>query len=214
VLAGYNAMIPYLCPELPDRQREALALAVKVPIIYSNVLLRNWQAWKKIGIGAVTAPGSYHANALLDFPVSLGGYEFSRSPEDPIAVHMERFEKAANTGLTPREQFRAGRHRMLATPFSEIEREIRTQLTGTLESGGFDPARDIEAITVNRWSHGYAYMYNPMFDAMDAGDEPPHVIARARFGRIAVANSDAGAMPTIDSAIDQAHRAIEDLART
>jgi spermidine dehydrogenase len=213
VLAGYNAMIPYLCPELPARQREALGLAVKVPILYSNVLLRNWQAWHELGIGAVSAPGSYHANAMLDFPVSLGGYEYSGGPDQPILVHMERFGKCASPGLTPREQFRAECHRQLATPFAEIEREIRTQLSGTLSSGGFDPARDIEAITVNRWAHGYAYGYNPLFDDVDAAGEPPHVIGRARFGRIAIANSDAGARATIDSAIDQAHRAIEDLAR-
>jgi spermidine dehydrogenase len=212
VLAGYNAMIPYLCPELPDRQREALALAVKIPILYSTVLLRNWQAWKEIGIAAVSAPGSYHANAMLDFPVSLGGYEFSGTPDDPIVVHMERFGKFANSGATPREQFRAQRYRMLGTPFSEIEREIRIQLTGTLASGGFDPARDIEAITVNRWAHGYANSYNLLFDSVDAADELPHVIGRARFGRVAVANSDAGARATVDTAIDQAHRAIEDLA--
>jgi spermidine dehydrogenase len=213
VLAGYNAMIPYLCPELPKRQREALGLAVKIPILYSNVLLRNWQAWHKLGIGAVSAPGSYHANAMLDFPVSLGGYEHSGGPDEPILVHMERFGKCASPGLTPREQFRAERHRLLVTPFAEIERQIRTQLTGTLSSGGFDPARDIEAITVNRWAHGYAYSYNPLFDDVDAAGEPPHVIGRARFGRIAIANSDAGARATLDSAIDQAHRAIEDLAR-
>ncbi len=213
VLAGYNAMIPYLCPELPARQREALALAVKVPILYSNVLLRNWQAWHEIGIGAVSAPGSYHANAMLDFPVSLGGYEYSGGPDEPILVHMERFGKCASPGLTPRQQFRAERHRLWVTPFAEIEREIRTQLTGTLSSGGFDPARDIEAITVNRWAHGYAYSTNPLFDDVDAAGEPPHVIGRARFGRIAIANSDAGARATVDSAIDQAHRAIEELAR-
>lgn len=212
VLACYNAMIPYLCPELPTRQREALALAVKVPILYSTVLLRNWQAWKKLGIGAAMAPGSYHANAELDFPVSMGGYEFSGGPDEPIVVHMERFGKSSGAALTPREQYRAERHRMLATPFSEIEREIRTQLTGTLASGGFDPARDIEAITVNRWAHGYAYWYNTLFDPEVAGEERPHVIARARFGRIAVANSDAGAGATLDTAIDQAHRAIEELS--
>ena len=212
VLAGYNAMIPYLCPELPERQREALALAVKVPILYSTVLLRNWRAWKEIGIAAVSAPGSYHANAMLDFPVSFAGYEFSASPDDPIVVHMERFGKTPGTALTPREQFRAERHRMLATPFSQIEREIRTQLAGMLASGGFDPARDIEAITVNRWAHGFANYYNPLFDPDDSAGEPPHVIGRARFGRIAVANSDAGARATLDSAIDQAHRAIEELA--
>jgi spermidine dehydrogenase len=213
VLAGYNAMIPYLCPELPARQREALAIAVKEPIIYSTVLLRNWRAWKELGIGAVSAPGSYHANTLLDFPVSMGGYEFSASPDDPIAVHMERFGKTADPALPPPEQFRAVRYRMLGTPFSEIEREIRNQLTGTLASGGFDPARDIEAITVNRWAHGYSNYYNPMFDSYEEADEPPHVIGRARFGRIAVANSDAGARATVDTAIDQAYRAVEDLAQ-
>jgi spermidine dehydrogenase len=211
VLAGYNAMIPHLCPELPERQREALALAVKTPILYSNVLLRSWQAWKELGVAAVSAPGSYHANALLDFPVSMGGYQFSESPEAPIVVHMERFPENSVPALAPREQYRAERHRMLATPFSDVEREIRKQLAGMLASGGFDPARDIEAITVNRWAHGYTYMYNATFDPVTSGAEAPHVIGRARFGRIAIANSDAGARPTLDSAIDQAHRAIEDL---
>jgi len=211
VLAGYNAMVPFLCPELPARQREALALAVKTPILYSNVLVRNWKAWKALGIGAVSAPGSYHANAILDFPVSLGGYEFSAGPDEPILIHMERFAKNASPGLSPREQHRAERYRMLTTPFAEIEYGIRTQLTGMLSSGGFDPARDIEAITVNRWAHGYSYSYNPLFDDVESIDELPHVIGRARFGRIAIANSDAGARATIDSAIDQAHRAIEEL---
>jgi spermidine dehydrogenase len=211
VLAGYNAMIPHLCPELPRRQREALALAVKSPILYSTVLLRDWQAWSRLGIGAVAAPGSYHANAMLDFPVSLGGYEFSGSPDEPIVVHLERFGKVDEAGLTPREQFRAERRGLLATPFPEIEREIRTQLTGMLSGGGFDPARDIEAITTNRWAHGYAYFYNPLFDELDSPAELPHVIGRAPFGRIAIANSDAGARANIDSSIAEAHRAIEEL---
>jgi spermidine dehydrogenase len=211
VLAGYNEMIPHLCPEMPERQRQALALAVKTPILYSTVLLRNWHAWKELGIGAVSAPGSYHANAMLDFPVSLGERPFSSGPDQPIAVHMERFGKAP-PGLSPREQFRSERLRMLTTPFTDIEREIRIQLTGMLSAGGFDPSRDIEAITVNRWAHGYAYSYNPIFDDVEDRDALPHVIGRARFGRIAVANSDAGARATIDTAIAQAHRAINELA--
>jgi spermidine dehydrogenase len=212
VLAGYNAMIPHLCPELGRKQKQALSLCVKTPILYTTVLLRSWRAWKELGIGAVSCPGSYHANALLDFPVDLGGYRFSSSPDQPILVHMERFGKPATPGLAPREQYRAERHRLLATPFAEIEREIRIQLDGMLAPGGFDAVRDIEAITVNRWAHGYSYMYNPLFDDLSDPASLPHVIGRARFGRIAIANSDAGARPTIDSAIDQAHRAIAELA--
>jgi spermidine dehydrogenase len=214
VLAGYNAMIPYLCPEMGQEQKEALAQSVKAPILYSTVLLRNWHAWKELGIGAVASPGCYHANALLDFPVDLGGYKFSSGPDQPIAVHMERFGKATEPGLTPRDQYRAVRRQLLATPFQEIELEIRTQLTGMLSPAGFDPSRDIEAITVNRWAHGYAYGYNPLFDDLSQPDALPHVIGRARLGRIAIANSDAGGRATIDTAIDQAHRAVGELARS
>ena len=211
VLAGYNAMIPYLCPQLPKAQREALALAVKSPIVYTSVLLRNWRAWKTLELGAVVAPGSYHGVAMLDFPVSLGGYQFSQSPDDPIIVHMERFARGPNAGGTKREQFRAGRYELLTTPYETIERSIRTQLTGMLAPGGFEPARDIAAITVNRWPHGYAYYYSPMFDPEYADGEAPHEIGRKRFGRIAIANSDAGASASVDAAIDQAHRAVGEL---
>jgi spermidine dehydrogenase len=214
VLACYNMMIPHLCPELPAPQREALALQVKTPILYTNVALRNWQAWKKLGIGAAIAPGSYHVNAMLDFPVSLGGYSFAEGPDDPIVVHMERFPHRSNMGLTPRDQHRLGRYELLSTTFETLERNVRGQLAGMLSAGGFDPARDIEGITVNRWAHGYAYWYNPLFDTYyeDRDDERyPHVQARKRFGRIAIANSDSGARAMLESAVEQGHRAVAEL---
>jgi spermidine dehydrogenase len=211
VLAGYNAMIPALCPELPKAQREALALAVKVPILYTNVLLRDWKAWKKLGLAAVTAPGSYHALSILDFPMSFGGYEFSHGPDEPIVVHMERFASKRVEGLAPREQHRVGRHELLRTSFETMEREIRSQLAGTLGGGGFDPARDIAAITVNRWAHGYASWPNQFADPHYEDGQYPHQIGRQRFGRIAIANSDAAGDAIIDAAIDQAHRAVGEL---
>jgi spermidine dehydrogenase len=214
VLACYNNMIPYLCPELPAPQREALALQVKTPMLYTTVAVRNWRAWKKLGIGAAAAPGSYHINAMLDFPVSLGGYRFARGPDDPIAVHMERFPHQSNSGLTGREQRRLGRFELLATTFEFIERNVRSQLAAMLSAGGFDPARDIKGITVNRWAHGYSYWYNPLFDRVYEDDDDeryPHMRARKRFGRVAIANADAGASAMFESAIEQAHRAVTEL---
>jgi spermidine dehydrogenase len=215
VLACDHAMIPYLCPGLPAPQREALAMQVKTPMLYTTVALRNWQAWKKLGIGATVAPGSYHINAMLDFPVSIGGYAFAKSPDDPIAVHMERFPHRSNEGLTLREQCRIGRREMLATSFETIERSIRGQLAGMLGDGGFDPARDIEGITVNRWPHGYSYTwYNPLFDPVyeeDDDERYPHFRARKRFGRIAIANADAGANAMFETAVEQGYRAVTEL---
>jgi spermidine dehydrogenase len=199
---------------LSQAQREALSGQVKTPILYTNVALRNWRAWKKLGIGAVSAPGGYHVNAMLDFPVSVGDYEFAGSPDDPIIVHMERFPHRNNEGLGKREQLRLGQYELLSTPFETIERNVRMQLAGILAGGGFDPARDIQGITVNRWAHGYAYMYDwleePYYDNWD-DERYPHVRARKPFGRIAIANSDAGASASVDSAVAQAYRAVGEL---
>lgn len=215
VLACYNAIIPKLCPQLPEQQRKALARQVKAPMLYTSVALRNWQAWSKLGVGAITSPGSYHTVSMLDFPVSLGGYEFSESPDDPVIVHMERFFHRNNEGLGRAEQHRLGRHELLATSFETIERNVRNQLTGMLAGGGFDPGRDIEGITVNRWAHGYSRGYNPIYETTyeDRDDERyPHVQARKPFGKITIANSDAAASALMPAAVEQAYRAISELA--
>jgi spermidine dehydrogenase len=214
ILACNNAMIPYIAPDLPETQREALAGQVRTPNLYTNVALGNWRAWKKLGMGAVSAPNGYHANAMLDFPVSLGGYNFSGNPDEPIIVHMERFPHRNNEGLNKREQFRLGRYELLSTPYATIERHVRQQLADILAGGGFDPARDIEGITVNRWAHGYSYYYDWLEDPWyeDWDDERyPHVRARKPFGRVAIANSDAGASADFDTAVVQAYRAVSEL---
>ena len=103
---------------------------------------------------------------------------------------------------------------MLTTSFAAIERNIRKQLAGMLGEGGFDPAREIQGITVNRWAHGYADFYNwledPWYGDKD-NERYPHVRGRQPFGRIAIANSDAGASAMLESAVDQAYRAIAEL---
>jgi spermidine dehydrogenase len=214
VLACYNSIIPYLCPELPQPQREALAHQVKSPILATNVALSNWQAWKKQGISYVLCPGSYHVAASLDFPVSLGDYSYSGGPDEPVVVRMWRYPHVNNQELTDREQYRRGRYELLSTSFETIERNIRTQLGGMLGEAGFDPATDIKGITTNRWAHGYSYWYNPLFDTVydDYSDERyPHMRARKRFGRITIANCDAAADAMFEAAVEQAHRAVTEL---
>jgi spermidine dehydrogenase len=210
VLACYNAIVRFLCPDLPASQRKALELAGKSPIIYTNVLLNNWRPWKKLGIGCASAPGSYHGTVFLDFPVSIGDYQFSQNPDQPIIVHMERFPKGNDNSASMADQLRAGRYELFSTSFEHIEREIRTQLSGMLSGSGFDAARDIEAITVNRWGHGYTDWYNPVDTEYAEGNEP-HVIGRQRHGRVVIANADAGARAIMHASIDQAYRAISEL---
>ena len=215
IMACYHSVIPSICPELPATQREAMALQVKVPILYTNVALTNWRAWKNLGLGAFVAPGGYHINAMLDFPVSLGGYDYASSPDDPIVVHMERFPHGREPGMSKRDRLRVGRRELLETPFSTIESAIREELAEALGAGGFDSERDIAGITVNRWAHGYSYDYSDLEDeTYDDWDDPryPHVRARKRWGRIAIANSDADANAMLEAAVEQAYRAVEELA--
>jgi len=209
VLACWNMAIPYLCPDLPEKQKEALHYLVKVPLVYASVGLRNWKAFRKLGISNIYCPGAYWNAVNLNWAVNIGEYRSPRSPEEPILVHLSR--TPCKPGLPAREQHKAGRMELLVTPFEIFERKIRDQLVHMLIEGGFDAARDVEAITVNRWPHGYGYEYNPLFDPDWAEGEAPHMVGRKRFGRIAIANSDSAATAYTDVAIDQAHRAVGEL---
>src|SRR6266550_2565054 len=213
VLACWHMVIPYICSELTDKQKEALASAAKVPLLYTNVALRDWKSFQKVGASSVYAPGGYHSFMTLDLPVSIGGYQCSRKPEEPIVVHM--MKTPCEPGLPARDQHRIGRTELFTTTFETMERNIRDQLARTLGPGGFDPARDISAITVNRWPHGYAYEYNSLWDKFWLeGGETPCEIARKPFGRLAIANADAGAYAYTDSAIDHAYRAVQEIMRS
>ncbi len=212
VLACWHTVIPALCPELPAAQKTALDYAIKVPLIYTNVFIRQWTAFQKLGIQRVSMPGMCHTSANLDFPVSLGTYKHQTDPAQPVVLHLSK--AACKPGLPTRAQHRAGRAELLSTSFETIERGIRDSLGRALGGGGFDPARDILGITVNRWPHGYAYQYNSLEDDFWVnGGEQPCAVARKPFGRIAIANADAAAYSYTDAAIDHGHRAVEELLK-
>jgi spermidine dehydrogenase len=210
VLACWHTVIPTICPELPPAQKDALDYAIKVPLVYTNVFIRRWTAFQKLGVQRISMPGMWHTSVNLDFPVSLGAYRHQTNPAEPVVLHLSK--AACRPGLPAREQHRAGRRELLATSFETIERSIRDQLGRALAAGGFDPAADILGITINRWPHGYAYQYNSLEDGFWLnGGEPPCIVARRPYGRIAIANSDAAAYAYTDAAIDHGHRAVQDL---
>ena len=213
VLACWNAVIPYICDEIPQAQKEALSYGVKAPLVYTGVLVSNWKSFADAGISRVTAPGGYHPSIGLQPMLDMGSYRTARSPDEPIVVRMSCYYSAP--GLSRRDQHRAGRTELLTTSFDTFEYHIRDQLTRILGPTGFDDERDILGITVNRWPHGYAYSYNPLFDpqewAYTTTADRPAVIGRQPIGRITIANADAAASPHTDAAINEAYRAISEL---
>lgn len=209
LLACYNMMIPYLCPDLPQKQRDALKYLVKAPLVYTHVAIANWTSFQRLGVHQIVSPGSYHCFTMLDFPVSLGDYHASSSPEEPIVLFMLR--TPCKPGLPKRDQHRLGRVELMNTSFATFERNIREQLATMLGSAGFDPARDIHGITVNRWAHGYAFSPDPLSDPDWKEEEKPWVVGRKPFGRITIANSDSAANAETDAAIDEAYRAVHEI---
>jgi spermidine dehydrogenase len=196
-------------PELPSAQKDALAYPVKVPMMYTNVLLRNWTAFQKLGVSQISAPGMYYTYVALDPGTKVGGYSGAGSPEEPILLHMIR--NPNKPGLPRKEQNRLGQQELLTASFADFELQIRRQLDRMLRGGGFDAARDIAAITVNRWPYGYAYTYDTLADPDLPPEQRPHILGRRRFGRITIANSDAGAAAFTNQAIDEANRAVQEL---
>ncbi len=209
IMACYNAVIPFLCPDLPDAQKEALSRAVKAPLSYVKILVPNWRPFAELGLEFVYYTKEFYKQVELDYPVSLGDYECAQTPDDPMILHMCHVHHSPD--IQGPEQWREARRRLSSTPFDVFEHHVREQLDQALSSAGFDAERDIHAITVNRWPHGYAYSPDLLWEPDYASDEDkPWVRGRKRFGRIAIANSDAGASATTESAIDQGWRAVQE----
>jgi len=133
VLACWNMMIPYLCPQLPERQKEALRYLVKVPLVYTNVAVSNRQPFLTLGVSRIHCPGSFHSSVRLNPVTDIGSYRAPRSPDAPILVQMVR--TPCRPGLPERDQHRAGRAELLATGFATFEERIRDQLGRMLGPG-------------------------------------------------------------------------------
>ncbi len=227
ILACDNSMIPYICPELPDEQREALLLADRAVNMMTTVLVRTWTSFERLGITGVDSPGMFYNTFNLRTPRHFGTYRPELDPAKPALVglqspsgvlHHSTMVRELFGGNPPapgtplREQLAALRTHMLGTSFEDFERRIREQLARVLSPGGFDPARDIEAITINRWPHGFAMGTNALFDPAEwTGENHPTVVGHQPFGRITIANSDAAGLSLAQAAMDEGYRAATEL---
>ena len=212
VLACYHSVIPHLCPTMPDTQKIALQYQVKMPLILTNVLLRNSEALDKLGVDAISCPGRLHARLFLFKGLHTGGYQRPDSAGEAVSLVFWGSVSPPEDAVDIRSQLRGSRQKLLELSFEDFEREVRTVLDGLLGPAGFDVAEDILAITVNRWPHGYAYEYMQLWDPKWNPGEAPHEIARKPFGSVTIANSDSGASAYTHVAIDQAWRAVDELA--
>jgi spermidine dehydrogenase len=211
VLACNNNVIPHLCPEMNEDQKEGLSFGVRVPFVYANVLIDNGRAFSKLGATITQCPYDSFQWVAAAPTMTTGGYEPPRSPDDPMVIFMMGSPTPADGQKgTTRELLKVGRHHVYVTTFESYEKEIREQLQSILGKNGFDHERDVKAITVNRIPHGYAYWYQGLDDPEWAEGQAPHEVGRKQFGRISIANTDSEVAPLMNAAFDAAHRAVEE----
>lgn len=219
VMACFNAMIPHMCPELPEEQKAALRKLVRQPHHMTTVALNNWRSFAKARLNYVsfpTMPGLHQ-----DFTGPLGGYEVPclgvdqrvSHPDEPLIITAWA-NWADTSGLPPRDSFRVGRHRHVNLTEADYRQDLETKLQRVLGPYGFDADKDIEGMIFNRFGHGMAGGLNGLFDP-----EPPRldqelfVVARKRFNLITIANSDASGVALTQAAIDQANRAVNEIVQ-
>ena len=208
VMAGWHIMAAHIVPELPERQKAAMRANLKLPLIYAQVALRQWQPVQQSGVGYVYCPGSYFQFVQTDFPVSLGGFQPKRTPADPMTLLLIRLPCPFFASGTVAELAKQGRAEIMVTTFEQYEQQIRFQLTRMFGAHGFDADRDIASVTVNRWPHGYVW------DGAEFDGKPAHLLARQPHGRIVFANADSAGSAYMDDAIDMAWRAVNSLKQT
>jgi len=169
------------------------------------VALRNWRPWVKLGVHNINNPAGFYSIFKLDYPVSLGDYRFAKGPEEPVIVHFVHVPRPPVLTADRRLNLRTARGVLYAMDYSHIETAARSELTRALAPGGFDADRDIAAITVNRWGHGYAYDSSSLFDTPK--DRMMQRRGREPFGRISIGGSDAAWSAYAHDAIEQGYLA-------
>lgn len=207
VMAGWSMAHAHIVQGLSARQKAAMRANLKLPFVYAQVVLRRWHALQRAGIAVAYAPGAYFQYCQMDFPVRFGGQAPAESPDEPAVLLMIRLP-APQLEARPEDQIRAGRGEVLGTDFAQYEAQVLRQLQAMYGAHGFDAQRDVAALTVNRWGHGYTW------DEARFEGEPAHRLSARALGRIHMAGADSTGRAYTDAAIDAAWRVVGEMRVT
>jgi spermidine dehydrogenase len=209
VMAGGCWTTKRVIRDLPAPHRQAYDQFYRSPCMMANVALRNWRFLYKLGIsGCQWFQGLGNFTAIRKVPTFSTDTK-TIGPDSPVVLTLKVI--FPHYGLPLQEQGDLGRAQLLTTSFRDYERQIRTQLTEMFSASGFDAARDIAGIVLNRWGHAYVSPQPGFFFGSDGNPPPRAVLQAAPFGRIAFANTDLSGTPDHRTAIAEAHRAVSQL---
>lgn len=209
VMAGGSWTTKHIVRDLPSDHKAAYEQFYRAPCMMANIAVRNWRFLYKMGISGCQwfeGLGNYIQVRKL---ATCGADAPTISPDSPTVLTLKVLY--SYPGKSTEEQGRLGRSEMISIPFREYERQIREQFTAMFARSGFDAARDIAGIILNRWGHAYLSPAPGFFFGKDGKPAPGDVLRSAPFGRIAFANTDLSGVADHRSSIIEADRAVGQL---
>lgn len=157
------------------------------PIMVVNVAVRNWRWFEKLGFANARLFNGLAWHVCVRRNFALGPEQRTLTPDSPLMLTF--YIPVLMRGQAPDAQTALGRMKMLDTPYADIERQIREQMTEVFGPSGFDARRDIAGIVVNRWGHALATPRPGYFYGKE-GEPPPVEVIRKPHGRVIFAHSE------------------------
>jgi len=173
--------------DLSPAHRAAYAGLKYGPVLTANVALRNWRFFDRLGFPMARWFSGLGWHVCVRRNVTLAKDPRPLTPDSPIVLTF--YVPFMNPDVAPEMQGPVARGQLLATSYSDFERQLREQMTEMFGPAGFDARRDIAAIVLNRWGHAYMAPM-PGFFFGTAGAPAPHEQLRVPHGRIVFAHSE------------------------
>jgi len=192
--------------DLPPSHVEAYASFRHAPVLVANVALRNWRFLTKLGVAAAIWSGGFGYTCNIRRPMVVGGKTAPLDPDKPIV--MTFYTPVPGPGADAASQGATGRALLLSSSFADYERQIREHMNEMFAGAGFDAARDIAGIILNRWGHAYLAPEPGFRFGRDGRPAPPDVI-REPVGRIAIGHSELRGHQYWTGAAGEGRRAVE-----
>lgn len=208
IFAGHSALAARIIPQMQEAQKKAELSCVKVPMVYAKVLVKNAQAFKKLGVYSLYAPGAPYCLIQLEDPVNIGGYQAQQSPDEPMIVHAVRIATDF-VGENVREQYRNGRRKLFGQSYDALKTELFGQLRHLYALAGENFDDMLVDVTLNRWAHGYSYEQAELADTEQSMERTTRAM-RKPVGNIFMAGCDVAWMPYLQNAVDEAFRAVKE----
>jgi spermidine dehydrogenase len=218
IMANGGYMTKNIVSDLPQDHKYAYGKFYYTSYMVANVWIKNSRALDNLNFGysgGISDPLIATYLTIAD-GIPEKGYDPNRDPDRPNCITMwcpQLPDPSINGDYE--KQGRRARAELLNRNFEDYEILIRQELLNVFGGAGFNPAKDIVGIAINRWGHAEVFRYPGFAFASGSSDEPvpgvPIYDAGRRFGRIAFAHTDLNGFADNQGTTRISRRAVDEL---